>query len=1266
MKTVSVFMLSAVLLSVSLAEEYPYYVSAHNGKDCPPDSDCHSLSYYLSDPELYFTSNTKITILEGKHLLDREEPIKINQVTGLALIGRGQWVRGSEETIMESTAVIYCTRGRGGFAFYNSSRIALVALSFVNCGARYYHAEVLKTHFYTTLLFSNCSAIITLTAVSIQNSTGHGLFIHNSRAGFFSQLSIAFSNIDRKSNTPQCNRLVNGGSVMMVYNNSNTSIQELIFKNSNFTDGCASNTHYGSVVLHARNCYSFDLSMKSVQVVQKAVHDSNGIVIRSSDSSVALLLMNSNVKGTAAGHGKGIWWSAGLTAVSEIIIENVSFIDNSGGQLFFEFHGGDISKFTIDNVLLLNRDVPVPDQYGVRISNTDGEIHSTQKIILRNINMTLGNAFLFGLSIEMNNLVPQNFASTDDIIIESSSFHANKNMKSVVKLVLNRQLKITNCHFFGNDGGSVVSLSTTEQLLLNNVIFNNNSKTAVTVWNGFLRFNGNNKILNNRATGIFLQGSSYIKLDDNSELIFLNNTGGTVGGAIHVNDMRTFQNDYCSILVSNDSQIIFSGNRAVEGGGDVYGARLVDCLDIDNNHVPRQGQPNETSWYFNIPQSHRMNYSNTDLLSSFASDPIMVCFCENDFPNCSKRFFSHESLFPGEEAKTEIATVGNYGGTSSGTVSIAVHNASLVRPYGPQGTTARCHKLHLLLNSSGPTSASVAITVNGGLPGWGVTLAVDIMECPPGFIKNEQSGRCECAPLLKNYSISCIASHNASYFSRSGSNWFAFLNTTNKTCLTVYTDCPFDYCNSSQVTFNILDPDDQCTGGREGILCGQCQPGLSLLLGSNRCASCSNVYLLLVLVFAVAGIVLVGVIMALNLTVSVGAVNGLLLYANMVKLNESVFFPNGRPPVVSQFISWLNLDFGIELCLFDGLDGYWKTWLQFIFPSYLFLLMGAIILGSHYSAKICRLCGSNAVPALATLFLMSYTKILQTVTNALTMSQLNCNDTLLKVWSVDGNIDYFSVKHLILVIFSGCVLIVGVAYPLLVLFAPLLERYSDKCIPSNWNPVSKMKPLLDAYGGPYKDRHRYWTGVTLLMRLLVTIVFSFTSGRLVFLNSVIISVIVLGFFFTWSFTKGVYKNLTLNILDSFFLFNLFILAISSLLFLYLKLELTQQVVTIISTSLSLLGLLAMVIQHVWLRIKRKWLNSRKTDSTYLQEVGQQNSNEGDKSNSPNKRSVSPPSHVYGTIRGERRFDLVLPDNSRNNNSSLAILREREPLLFNQD
>ena len=96
--------------------------------------------------------------------------------------------------------------------------------------------------------------------------------------------------------------------------------------------------------------------------------------------------------------------------------------------------------------------------------------------------------------------------------------------------------------------------------------------------------------------------------------------------------------------------------------------------------------------------------------------------------------------------------------------------------------------------------------------------------------------------------------------------------------------------------------------------------------------------------------------------------------------------------MVSQFISWLNLDLGIEVCLFNGLDGYWNTWLQFVFPAYLFLL---IIVGCRYSVWLCRLCGSHAVPALATLFLMSYTKILLTVTIALSHSTVVMMEALM-------------------------------------------------------------------------------------------------------------------------------------------------------------------------------------------------------------------------------------------------------------------------------
>ena len=497
-------------------------------------------------------------------------------------------------------------------------------------------------------------------------------------------------------------------------------------------------------------------------------------------------------------------------------------------------------------------------------------------------------------------------------------------------------------------------------------------------------------------------------------------------------------------------------------------------------------------------------------------------------------------------------------------------------------------------------------------------------------------------------------------FLRSDNRWFAYINNT-QTCITGTTNCPFHYCNQSNVSFDIMAPDRQCLGNRTGILCGQCQSHLSIMLGSNRCGACSNWYLFLLPVFALAGIVLVAVLMFLNLSISVGTINGLLLYANMVKLNEAFFFPNGSIPVVSQFISWLNLDLGIEVCLFNGLDSYWNTWLQFAFPAYLFLLMGGIIVGCHYSVWLCRLCGSHAVPALATLFLMSYTKILLTVANALSMSQLPCNDSILIVWSVDGNIEYGSGKHLILVAFSCGVLIIGMAYPVLVLCAPLLERFNQKCIPQHrWNLVTKLKPLLDAYGGPYKDNCRFWTGVTLTLRLILTVIFSFTLGRFVFFNAYIIITVIVGTLTFWSITNGVYKSVYLSALEIFYLLNIFFLSIISLA--NFSLDIRFQLAIIVSVSLSFIVFLGTVVMHMRLNFDLKKMKRRlgfKDRPEYIA-VPQVSADEVDEEENP-PRSASPPSMVYGSSRGEHQFVLEF---SLDEEESLSpVLLKREPLLF---
>ena len=360
---------------------------------------------------------------------------------------------------------------------------------------------------------------------------------------------------------------------------------------------------------------------------------------------------------------------------------------------------------------------------------------------------------------------------------------------------------------------------------------------------------------------------------------------------------------------------------------------------------------------------------------------------------------------------------------------------------------------------------------------------------------------------------------------------------------------------------------------------------------------------------------------------------------------------------MSQFISWLNLDLGIEVCLFDGLDGYWNTWLQFVFPAYLFLLMSGIIEGCRYSVWLCRLCGSHTVPALATLVFIPYTKILLTVANALSMSQLlPCNDIILTVWSVDGNIEYGSGKHLILVVFSCGVLIIGLAYPVLVLCAPLLERYSDKCIPQHrWNPVAKFKPLLDAYGGPYKDKYRFWTGVTLMARLIVIVASSFNSP----IFSASITAIVVGILPLWSLTDCVYKDKYLRALEAFFVCNIILLSIGSLFLVFLKLD--YQIATIVSVCLSLIVCHIIMVMHFWQNFDLTRMKRRlgfKERPEYIQ-LPQQVADEEERS-----YLGSPSSIVYGSRRGEHQFVLEFPHPHEDLESSSPVLLAREPLLFN--
>ena len=279
----------------------------------------------------------------------------------------------------------------------------------------------------------------------------------------------------------------------------------------------------------------------------------------------------------------------------------------------------------------------------------------------------------------------------------------------------------------------------------------------------------------------------------------------------------------------------------------------------------------------------------------------------------------------------------------------------------------------------------------------------------------------------------------------------------------------------------------------------QCQHHLIMVFGSSRCMKCTNVHILITIIVIVAGIVLVVLMYLLNLMVTKATINGIILYANVININYSVFLINNKTLKPLQlFISFTNLDLGFETCFYDGMDGYMKIWLHLFFPVFLIIIAFSIIIASRYSSRILRLTYSRSLPVLATLFLLSYTSVLRTVLTVLfsysAITHVPSGHQEL-VWSVDASVPLFGLKFTILFITCLVLFLVLLFFNIILLFTSYLLWFKT---------INYFKPILDAFQGSYKDRYYYWVAVNIILRSLFFALYAFqTKFRLLLANVIL-------------------------------------------------------------------------------------------------------------------------------------------------------------------
>ena len=476
-------------------------------------------------------------------------------------------------------------------------------------------------------------------------------------------------------------------------------------------------------------------------------------------------------------------------------------------------------------------------------------------------------------------------------------------------------------------------------------------------------------------------------------------------------------------LTENTTKVFFfQNNTAGIAGSAVYGGITDYCVSISAQSEVKNDYFNSISSFINQPGD-----------TVISSNPRGVCFCRDDKKNCSIRSISYKS-FPGNNITFSVVIVGNGNGSTPGLIEI--RSSSSLESSFSKRLSQVCTDIpySIRVQNSNTTSEVIniiAADIEQELSPNILFINVSIEQCPQGYQFSELTGICECNKQV-SYLAECFPS--LQFVERSSSVWVGYSSQLN--CTLASSSCPFDYCNFDPINISLTNPNSQCALNRGYELCGRCiSDNYSLILSSNACKYCNNnAALLIVIPIGIAGIALIGLILLLNLTVAVGTINGLIFFANIVKIYQPLFLI--KPiPFLSQFISMLNLELGIETCFYNGMNALVKIGLQFAFPFYLWFIITGIIIISKYSLKVAKFTGNNTIPVLAAVILLSYMKLLRTVRLILSIYYLNCGQDTYLYWFVDPSQRYLHGWHILLFIMAIFVLVLFIIPFTLFLFS---------------------------------------------------------------------------------------------------------------------------------------------------------------------------------------------------------------------------------------
>ncbi|XP_065897313.1 uncharacterized protein [Dysidea avara] len=1166
--TLLVFTAVATLVD---ADNTILYVRPLNGSTQPCPEPCISLFNNVSQLDDLLSSGTVLKFLPGVHVLD--QIIELWNKTDVSFFG---------DTYDGEISVTIACSVSTSISFVNCSNITIRDVTLDHCSnvinTSYMDALFAENYWYrfplvpqAALIFVHCFST-TLHNLLISESPGFGVIGIN----MLGHTKVELVTI-RDSGYFFCSTIIGtdpskvAGGIFLLFQNTPSNLSgsnnSFTVTDSTFSSSCSPS------ILYQRNVSRSRLLNRYVDAVD--LIGSGGV---STIFGQNLYLLTLNIENSLVENNKA-YYHAGLnfiyyTGVSStnVSINNCSFKNNIMNSQSFSLHG------------------TVAVSYATRLMPTlylkPGR--SFQQLPL---NLYKQNEFIISDCMFINNTSTESsgisFLSTDEdhpfkVVIENILFTRNLGLVSSALTLVQLEasafifdISIHDCMFINNSlvitdsvyntdqvnyyrYASVVALHNIQQATFTgSTVFKGNLGSSIFLYNSVATFNGVVDFSDNFATlggGLGIYSNSYILLHEGTNVSFINNVARRRGGAVYVEDVYGVPSRLtrlCSFQYLSSQDIIdeiinihiyFANNSAGEAGNSIFSSTLDFCSWAPNTAYQEAASDVVNNRIFSFADIDKVQRS---------SDAFRVCFCsptnptQNIITACvvnGKEYST--SVYPGEIINiTVIGTGINYDPVP--TIIYTTVADTSTTPCSINGVQQIVHQL-----SNNCTTLYYTVTsINAGVcdltirtntrtvdnPSVDAIVHVEVFDCPFGFVII-QNGECICHPFLTaSENPAKIASCNLTTqtFKRPANSWLLATDTSDFLTEIIARDsCPYGYCKSSATYFPLTDPDSQCRYKRSGILCGQCHSGYSSVFGSPQCKICSNAWLSLLVLFALIGIILVVIFFVLNFTITNGTIYGLIFYANVISINSSTLFPqDGTYRPLLTFISFLNLDLGIETCFYDGMDEYAKIWLEYVFPVYLIIIVVVIIVLTRHSSRIQRLVQSNGVPVLSTLIFLSYAKLLRTSSVVLfygvDITHIPGGRSE-RVWAPDANVEYFGFKFSILFAVSLLVFtLIVIPFTILLLFTKPLLRF-------RW--ITKLTPILDAYQSPFANPFRFWVGFRLLIRALLFSTSALDTEIVLLINAITLS----GLAIIQGYLRP-FRNFYCNLWDLSFLLNLAVL-----------------------------------------------------------------------------------------------------------------------------